>query len=854
MNGVIIKSFETTSTSYTIPSLTAGTNYSVGVRAYKNGKYGIFAQYKYFTTPAKQDVAPAQIKNLKATQIAENSITVIFDKDMNATKYEIYYGTTISNMKTAGTTSVNNVTIKNLAAGTKYYIKVRGISAGGKEGTFSSSITATTSKAAVTVPNVTNINVTNITATSAKATWSAVSGATKYEVVLGMNGVIIKSFETSSTSYTIPNLTAGTNYSVGVRAYKNGTYGIFAQYKYFTTSSATVATKPGNVTNLKFAGLDGTTGKFTYNSASNADGYDIYLSTNNGAFQNIGAISSNRLSIRNLKAGTSYQVKILAYRMVNGQKIVAASYSNTVSFNVPAQGNNNGTIGLVSNIKVTNIKETSAIVSWSPVSGATQYQVYYRLENQTLGLSRTVIGTSIQLTGLGSGTAYCVNVKAIKGNVGGNYNANPVKFTTLNKAVQTPTKPALVSNIKVSNITDSTATVTWNAVSGATKYYVYYRLSNSNQGYAIATTQTSARLSGLASGTAYCVNVKAMNGNISGDYNANPTTFTTIPKAAPQADFYYGTYELPIQGATGWASITLNIREKATSNSTKLGTVPAGNSFTILSQEGDWLKVRFQNQSTGYVYAPYVLLNLPDVIPSIVYYDSNSASSLFKSSGVSIDNITGNRLYNVYNNNTRLGEYQYDMPVLYGMAAKIAQAQKAALAEGYSLKIYESFRPYDTQTSIANAVKNLINSNQTVANGIKVDGWSIGWFISTGTSNHQQGIAIDVSLVKVNSMQTKTAGNYKYNVVASCTELQMPTAMHELSVAAARYTTANSGKYAKTMNDNALRLERYCKNAGLTGLASEWWHFNDNGTLNSIGQSYRSNGNYRLQPNLSIQP
>ena len=64
----------------------------------------------------------------------------------------------------------------------------------------------------------------------------------------------------------------------------------------------------------------------------------------------------------------------------------------------------------------------------------------------------------------------------------------------------------------------------------------------------------------------------------------------------------------------------------------------------------------------------------------------------------------------------------------------------------------------------------------------------------------------------------------------------MPTPMHELSIAAAAFqapvsstskTAWLSAEPAAAMNSAAKSLQRYCSDAGMTPLASEWWHFND---------------------------
>lgn len=59
------------------------------------------------------------------------------------------------------------------------------------------------------------------------------------------------------------------------------------------------------------------------------------------------------------------------------------------------------------------------------------------------------------------------------------------------------------------------------------------------------------------------------------------------------------------------------------------------------------------------------------------------------------------------------------------------------------------------------------------------------YFINTGYSNHQRGFAVDVSLVKVKQTEVRTTGGREYLAVPDFIEYDMPTAIHELSMAAA---------------------------------------------------------------------
>lgn len=254
--------------------------------------------------------------------------------------------------------------------------------------------------------------------------------------------------------------------------------------------------------------------------------------------------------------------------------------------------------------------------------------------------------------------------------------------------------------------------------------------------------------------------------------------------------------------------------------------LPAGASFTILGEKGNWWKVS-SGYGTGWVDHRLCMINLPDVVPSIVYDATNAYSSRYTSSGKDIPGITGQALYQGKVYNPRFDEEQFLMPVLYATAKKICAAQQKALSQGNSLKLYEAYRPYATQQAVVKALTALAERDPEVKAGITTKPWSMTYFINTGYSNHQKGFAVDVSLVKVSRTETRTAGGHTYLVPVDYQEYEMPTPIHELSMAAASTTGPGETTLASTMNDPALALRSYFRKAGMTPLESEWWHFND---------------------------
>ena len=319
----------------------------------------------------------------------------------------------------------------------------------------------------------------------------------------------------------------------------------------------------------------------------------------------------------------------------------------------------------------------------------------------------------------------------------------------------------------------------------------------------------------------------------------SPTPVSRLMPVEPDA------FELPIKGATGFTTVEMSLRSQASSNAKVLQKVTAGSAFRIIEENGAYWRVD-NGDWTGWLAHSYCMINLPDVIPSIIYENTNASASLIRSSGKKLPGVTGKRLYDALAYNKRFNRTMYIMPALYSMAKKICAAQQAALSKGDSLKIYEAYRPYSAQRAIVNALADLASEDTQVKRGISTLPWTVSWFIAQNRSNHQLGCAIDVSLVKILSIEHAYIGDHLYSIVTDYEEYAMPSPIHELSVASVTFespvsssssTAWKSAALSKTMNEAAISLQSYCTSAGLTPLASEWWHFNDLDSKNSLGKN-----------------
>ena len=134
-----------------------------------------------------------------------------------AGKYYVYRSTSKNGTyEYIGYTAKTNYTDSKAVAGTTYYYKVKAISS-------VKSIANSALSASVTITCRCAKPVVKITLTQKgdpKLTWSAVTGASQYEVyrATSKNGTYTKMFTTSNLSYTNTSAKAGTTYYYKVKA------------------------------------------------------------------------------------------------------------------------------------------------------------------------------------------------------------------------------------------------------------------------------------------------------------------------------------------------------------------------------------------------------------------------------------------------------------------------------------------------------------------------------------------------------------------------------------------------------------------------------------------------------------
>lgn len=164
----------------------------------------------------------------------------------------------------------------------------------------------------------------------------------------------------------------------------------------------------------------------------------------------------------------------------------------------------------------------------------------------------------------------------------------------------------------------------------------------------------------------------------------------------------------------------------------------------------------------------YVLVNkyIPDIYVELMYATDN--------------NFTGVRIYDFT-----------DAYLRYGTVKKLANVQKELKEQGYSLKIWDAYRPFEAQQKLWEVYPDP-NYVANPANGMK---------------KHNLGGTVDITMV-----------------AADGSVISMPTEFDDFSLKADRdYSDIEDEEAVK----NVMILQSAMENNGFTGYQGEWWDYSD---------------------------
>ena len=238
-----------------------------------------------------------------------------------ASKYQVYRaGSQNGTYKLLGTTTKTNYTDTTASAGYTYYYKVKAVS---KVKTAANSAYSAVVKAVSHCARP--VVKPDYLASTGKPylKWSAVTGASKYEVYRAgsQNGTYKYIGSTTKTGYTDTNASAGYAYYYKVKAISN--VKSTANSSYSTVVKATChCAKPV----VKIALTQKGKPKLTWNAVAGAGKYEVYRATSkNGTYTKMFTTTNRSYTNTNARAGTTYYYKVKAISRV--RSAANSSYS-----------------------------------------------------------------------------------------------------------------------------------------------------------------------------------------------------------------------------------------------------------------------------------------------------------------------------------------------------------------------------------------------------------------------------------------------------------------------------------------------------------------------------------------------
>ena len=431
-----------------------------------------------------------------------------------AAKYWVYRSTDGVNFKYYDSTAKTSYTNTGALLGTKYHYRVKAVAVvNGKNVASADSGT----KSLFTTPAAPGVSIYRVNG-KPQLKWSAVTGAEKYWIYRSTDGVNFKYYDsTTGTSYTNCIAASGTEYYYKVKAAAvvNGkdVASDFSNTKsLFTTPAApsvSITTSKGKP-------------KLTWKAVKGADNYYIYRSTDGKNFKYYNETDEAGYTNYSTNIGTTYYYKVRAVKTIDGNDH-KSDFSAVRSIQCRPAAVNLSISRSYGKPKLT----------WDAVADADKYWIYRSTDGKNFKCYDTTTKTSYINSGAAFNTIYCYKVKAVKVVNGRNVVSGSGSAKSVITALAKPSVSITTS--------DGKPYISWDAVDGATGYYVFRSTDGKNYSVLGYTTRTNYTNTASNAGTTYYYKVKADNLNTKTAICANSDK--TAEKLVEQAKSWLGCKE-----------------------------------------------------------------------------------------------------------------------------------------------------------------------------------------------------------------------------------------------------------------------------------------------------------------------
>ena len=250
---------------------------------------------------------------------------------------------------------------------------------------------------------------------------------------------------------------------------------------------------------LNISSIGETSATASWSAVANVVSYDYqYRTTGASSWTEVNTTSTS-VNISGLIANTEYEVQVRSNCSDATSNWSASAIFTTQDGGTPC------TVSVPTGLSSSGITTSTADISWGAQSSTTAYDYQYRTTGAASWTVVNTTSTSASLSGLSAETEYEFQVRAICPDQTSAYSASANFTTDEIGGASCDVAPA----ISASGITESSATISWPAITGATNHTYRYRLASGGAWTTGSTTASSVTISGLNANTEYNVRLRA---------------------------------------------------------------------------------------------------------------------------------------------------------------------------------------------------------------------------------------------------------------------------------------------------------------------------------------------------------
>jgi hypothetical protein len=488
--------------------------------------------------PVSSCVAP---NDLSVSAISGSGAMVSWSAVSGASTYTLRY-------RTVGTGTWNTVAnvvspqiLSGLAASSNIEVAIAS-NCGTAISPYQNGLVFTTTNAAVSCGTPTNLIAGATTASTANISWTAVTGATAYQLSYKLATATTwgTPLNITATSLTISGLNAGTMYNVQVQAVCGSALSSFATVTTTTSPAPVVCSAPISFT---FSSITSSQANVSFAVASGATSFLISIQPNGATTWGTAvSIPSTSYTFTGLSELTTYNVRVQSVCPSGNSTFLLSSFTTlAIPCTVPTD------------ILVHSIASTEGTCSFAAAAGVGSYLISIKPSaSTTWGNAITITSPSHWFSGLQAATSYDIRVQSVC------TSANSAYLVTTFTTAAAPLPCGVPTNFVVSSVTSSEGVCSFTSVAGATSYLISIQANGATTwGTAVALTGTTHTFTSLLSSTVYNVRVQSVCSNGSSTFAT--AAFTTSAAAPPPCGIPTNLLTTAITTTSATSSFTAGI-------------------------------------------------------------------------------------------------------------------------------------------------------------------------------------------------------------------------------------------------------------------------------------------------------